>query len=107
MMCLQVLLFLVPLQYDAGSPPAVSQALCTASPDCSPLVHADHAAASAYRHKLVSPLIRPSAGLLECKLTAGRTCSLMRELSGIGAVGLLTQFLSVRLFSRYAVKKIQ
>jgi len=53
----------------------------------------------------VSPLIKFSEEFLECVVTVGRICSLLRELSGISAVWLLKQFLNVHLLFRYTVKK--
>lgn len=45
----------------------------------------------------VSPLITFSEEFLECVVTVGSMCSLLRALSGIGAGWLLEQFLNVHL----------
>lgn len=52
----------------------------------------------------LSPLITFSEEFLECVVTVGRICSLLRVLSGISAVWLLEQFLNVHLLFWYSKK---
>lgn len=101
------LCFWWPLKYRAEGPPEVSQTSlqCVTQFLSTPITMLTIQQPLASGITCVSPLIKFSEEFLECVVTVGRICSLLRALSGISAVWLLKQFLNVHLLFRYTVKK--